>query len=167
MSNNNNFPNFSKGLPREINKRLVNTAFPLPNQLRYQRAMLKRVGLDLSNNEFNTYVGIRYGNMLQPPNERMQQSKLYLNGLVMQKRFLNTLMEGSPLKGRNLNENEVKKLEKNVYGTAPKSLFTRYRNGGMVNNTGLAIVHKGEMVVPANKVAMVKKAVAEYKNKKA
>jgi len=42
---------------------------------------------------------------------------------------------------------------------APPRPIAEYKNGGLVKKTGLAKVHKGEIVIPANRVAAVKKAV--------
>jgi hypothetical protein len=41
----------------------------------------------------------------------------------------------------------------------PKRPIPEFKNGGLVRVTGLAKVHKGELVVPATRVASVKKAV--------
>lgn len=42
-----------------------------------------------------------------------------------------------------------------------------YKKGGMVRKTGMALVHKGELIIPSKKVAMVKKAIRMYKRRKA
>ena len=42
---------------------------------------------------------------------------------------------------------------------APPRPIAEYKNGGLVKKTGLAKVHKGEIVMPANRVEAVKKAV--------
>tara|TARA_R110002074_G_scaffold162897_1_gene321747 strand:+ start:50 stop:526 length:477 start_codon:yes stop_codon:yes gene_type:complete len=39
------------------------------------------------------------------------------------------------------------------------------KNGGTVRKTGLAYLHKGELVIPQNKVSMVKRAIAMYKRR--
>ena len=40
-----------------------------------------------------------------------------------------------------------------------------YKKGGLVRKTGLALVHKGELVIPVNKVAHVRRALAMYKRR--
>jgi hypothetical protein len=41
----------------------------------------------------------------------------------------------------------------------PQRPIAEFKNGGLVKKTGLAKVHKGEIVIPANRVESVKKAV--------
>jgi hypothetical protein len=40
-----------------------------------------------------------------------------------------------------------------------------FKKGGKVKKTGLAYVHKGEKVIPKNKVKKVKKALKKYRGK--
>lgn len=72
-------------------------------------------------------------------------------------------------------EDQVKKAASDLYqkiagpkaGDAKKAV-PQYKKGGKVKKTGLAVVHKGEKVVPKNKVAKVDKVVksAGKKSKK-
>lgn len=43
----------------------------------------------------------------------------------------------------------------NMAGTVP--LVGMYKKGGTVKKTGIALVHKGELIIPASKVKSVKK----------
>ena len=44
-------------------------------------------------------------------------------------------------------------------GRTPRASHESFKNGGMVRKTGLAKVHKGEVVIPKTRVQAVEKAV--------
>ena len=48
-----------------------------------------------------------------------------------------------------------------------KGPFNSYKKGGVVRKTGLARVHRGELVIPRAKVAMVRRAIRMYKRRTA
>lgn len=55
-------------------------------------------------------------------------------------------------------ESSFPSQEQASLGTTPRPSM-EYKKGGMVKKTGLALVHKGELVVPATRVKSVEKAV--------
>ena len=59
--------------------------------------------------------------------------------------------------GQEVNRNELKR----------KTGFNSYKKGGVVRKTGLARVHRGELVIPRAKVAMVRRAIRMYKHRTA
>lgn len=42
-------------------------------------------------------------------------------------------------------------------------VFPSYKKGGKVRKTGLALLHKGEKVIPRKKVRLVEKVLRRYK----
>lgn len=60
-------------------------------------------------------------------------------------------------------------LTKQKTPTSPleKGPFNSYKKGGVVRRTGLARVHKGELVIPRAQVAMVRRAIRMYKRRTA
>jgi hypothetical protein len=68
----------------------------------------------------------------------------------------------SPLQiGKVMNTKEKKQLFAQFKNIEVK----QYKKGGLVRKTGLALVHKGELVIPVNKVAEVRRALAMYKRR--
>ena len=76
---------------------------------------------------------------------------------------------------RNLNKNFKKikigypSMTKQNTPTSPleRGPFNSYKKGGVVRKTGLARVHKGELVIPRAQVAMVRRAIRMYKRRTA
>ena len=60
-------------------------------------------------------------------------------------------------------------LTKQLTPTSPleKGIFNSYKKGGLVRKTGLARVHKGELVIPKSRVDLVRRAIRMYKRRKA
>lgn len=68
-----------------------------------------------------------------------------------------------------MNSPPRKALTKQLTPTSPlqKGPFNSYKKGGVVRKTGLARVHRGELVIPRAKVAMVRRAIRMYKRRTA
>ena len=58
----------------------------------------------------------------------------------------------SPI-GGSLNRPDYTQWNKNIKeGNPEKNLMPSYKKGGVVNKTGLALVHKGELIIPVDQV---------------
>ena len=80
------------------------------------------------------------------------------------KRMKRTLSPHSPL--NILGSNPERKQLINLFGNMNvNGKVNEYKKGGLVRKTGLALVHKGELVIPVNKVAEVRRALAMYKRR--
>lgn len=54
-------------------------------------------------------------------------------------------------------DNTIKREKLKSKEKAPKEKLPQYKKGGMVKKTGLAKVHKGEMVIPARKTESIER----------
>lgn len=81
---------------------------------------------------------------IQPPAIRREISQAEIRGMEV------------PLETALPTQEESRQQQ--LLGTTPRTTM-EYKKGGIVKKTGLALVHKGELVVPAQRVKAVDKAV--------
>lgn len=56
-----------------------------------------------------------------------------------------------------------KRNQKQATPQLAAGVFPSYKKGGKVRKTGLALLHKGERVIPRKKVKLAEKAMRKYK----
>lgn len=116
--------NFGNGLPRNLSNRAKALSL-MPNNTmkRTQYNRMRAAGIPISQNMFNRYIEIRYGNPLLPANNRNIAALSFLRNVVRQLRNnarVAALMENSPFKTKNVTANDLTKFARNANRTAAK-----------------------------------------------
>ena len=137
-------------------------------------------GMMIGNTRMSLYTGSpprKVRRRLASPNNNSISKNLRGNFKKMKmnspprKTLVKQLTPTSPLNSRALSSIDTRAIKPGIpepvqlkrQSTAPTS--PSYKKGGVGRKTGLARVHKGELVIPKARVAMVRRAIRMYKRR--